>query len=51
LIVDAIQNQNLRLASMPKDQRTKEMLDTMTMEDLKEFKIAEGKRGGLGFKY
>ncbi len=51
LIVDAVQNQNLRLASMPKDQRTKEMLDTMTMEDLKEFKIAEGKRGGLGFKY
>lgn len=32
LIVDAVQNQNLRLASMPKDQRTKEMLDTMTID-------------------
>jgi SpoVK/Ycf46/Vps4 family AAA+-type ATPase len=51
LIADAIQNQNLRLASMPKEQRTKDMLETMTLEDLKEFKIAEGKRGGLGFKY
>jgi SpoVK/Ycf46/Vps4 family AAA+-type ATPase len=51
LVVDAIQNQNLRLASMDKAQRTKEMLETMTMEDLKEFVIQEGKRGGLGFKY
>ncbi len=51
LIVDAVQNQNLRLASIPKADRTKEMLETMTMEDLKEFKIQEGRRGNLGFKY
>ncbi len=51
LITDAVQNQNLRLASMNKDERTKEMLETMTMDDLHEFKIAEGKRSGLGFKY
>ncbi len=51
LIIDAVQNQNLRLASIPKEQRTKEMLDIMTMEDLKEFKLQEGKRSGLGFKY
>jgi SpoVK/Ycf46/Vps4 family AAA+-type ATPase len=51
LVVEAIQNQNLRLASMKKDERTKEMLETMTLEDLKEFKINEGKRGSLGFKY
>lgn len=51
LIVEAVQNQNLRLASMAKDQRTKEMLETMTIEDLREFKIAEGKRSSLGFKY
>jgi hypothetical protein len=36
---------------MDKAQRTKEMLETMTMEDLKEFVIQEGKRSGLGFKY
>jgi hypothetical protein len=51
LVVEAIQNQNLRLASMKKDDRTKEMLETLTMEDLKEFKIQEGKRSNLGFKY
>lgn len=47
----AIQNQNLRLASITKEDRTKEMLETLTMEDLQEFKLAEGKRGGLGFKF
>ena len=51
LIGEAVQNQNLRLASMKKEDRTKEMLETMNMEDLKEFKINEGKRGSLGFKY
>ncbi|MES2622161.1 MAG: AAA family ATPase [Bacteroidota bacterium] len=51
LIVEAVQNQNLRLASIPKEQRTPEMLDTMTMEDLAEFKLGEGKRSNLGFKY
>jgi SpoVK/Ycf46/Vps4 family AAA+-type ATPase len=51
LIAEAVQNQNLRLASMKKEDRTKEMLETMSLEDLKEFKINEGKRGSLGFKY
>ncbi len=51
LIEEAVQNQNLRLASIPKEQRTPEMLDTMTMADLAEFKIGEGKRSSLGFKY
>ena len=51
LIVDAVQNQNLRLASMAKTERTKEMLETMTLEDLKEFKIQEGKRSNFGFRY
>lgn len=51
LITEAVQNQNLRLASVPKEQRTKEMLETMTVDDLKEFKIQEGRRSSLGFKY
>lgn len=51
LVIEAIQNQNLRLAGMKKEERTKEMLETMTIDDLKEFKINEGKRGSLGFKY
>jgi SpoVK/Ycf46/Vps4 family AAA+-type ATPase len=51
LVVDAVQNQNLRLAGMNKEDRTKEMLETLTLADLEEFKIQEGKRRNLGFKY
>jgi SpoVK/Ycf46/Vps4 family AAA+-type ATPase len=51
LVQEAVQNQNLRLASMEKSTRTKEMLETLTVEDLHEFKIQEGKRSSLGFKY
>lgn len=50
-IQEAVQNQNLRLAGISKENRTREMLETLTLEDLKEFKIQEGKRGSLGFKY
>jgi SpoVK/Ycf46/Vps4 family AAA+-type ATPase len=50
-IQEAVQNQNLRLAGISKENRTREMLETLTLEDLKEFKIQEGKRGNLGFKY
>jgi len=51
LVIDAVQNQNLRLAGMNKEDRTKEMLETLTLADLEEFKIQEGKRRNLGFKY
>jgi hypothetical protein len=36
---------------MEKEKRTKEMLEILTLEDLQEFKIEDGKRKGLGFKY
>jgi len=51
LVLELIQNQNLRLASIDKDQRTKEMLETVTIEDLKDLKLEDGKRKGLGFRY
>jgi hypothetical protein len=51
LVLEIIQDQNLRLASIEKDKRTKEMLETITIEDLKELKLDDGKRKGLGFKY
>jgi SpoVK/Ycf46/Vps4 family AAA+-type ATPase len=50
-VLEAVQNQNLRLAGIPKENRTKEMLEVLTVEDLQEFKIQEGRRGSLGFKY
>ena len=50
---EAVKNQNLRLASMKKEERTKEMLETLLLNDVKEFEIKEtdGGRGKLGFKF
>lgn len=49
---EAVKNQNLRLASMKKEERTKEMLETLILEDVKEFEIREinSGRGKLGFR-
>lgn len=48
---DAIRNQQLRMAGMDSAQRTREMMETMTVEDLQEFKMPEQKQAsGLGFK-
>jgi SpoVK/Ycf46/Vps4 family AAA+-type ATPase len=51
LVAEIIQHQNLRLASMDKAIRTKEMLDTLTLADLSEYKLEDNRRKGLGFKY
>ena len=53
VIGEGIKNQNLRLASMTAAQRTKEMLETLTFDDVKEFEIKETRSAGgtLGFKY
>lgn len=49
---EAIKNQNLRLASMKKEERTKEMLETLVLEDVREFVIQEkDSRGRLGFRF
>lgn len=34
LVQDVVHHQNIRLASLPKEERTKEMLDTITLDDL-----------------
>ena len=51
LVQELIQNQNLRLASIDKDKRTKEMLETVTIDDLKELDMEGGQKKGLGFRY
>jgi len=49
---EAIKNQNLRMASIPTAQRTKEMLDILTIDDVKEFTIEEINTGKtLGFRF
>lgn len=49
----AIKHQHLRLAGMPSGERTPEMLEQLTIEDVKKFEIKEerGAGGSLGFKY
>jgi len=52
LVQDIVHHQNIRLASLPKEERTKDMLDTITIDDLQHLnKEDETKRKGLGFKY
>ena len=54
---ECIKNQNLRLAVIPKENRTAEMLATIILDDVKEFDINESDRWGgdmsrntIGFK-
>lgn len=54
VMAEAIRNQNLRLAEMPAAERTQEHLQTLLLDDVKEFEIimAEERKMGssLGFK-
>jgi SpoVK/Ycf46/Vps4 family AAA+-type ATPase len=48
---EAVKNQNLRMASIPSDNRTPEMISTLTIDDVKEFEIKQVQtRTGVGFK-
>ena len=51
-VAEAVKNQNLRLASIPKDQRTVEMISTVVMHDVIEFELKPpaGSKGKIGFK-
>lgn len=52
VISEAIKNQHLRLADIPKDQRSEEMLRTLIFNDVKEFVVEDnkGQSTGLGFR-
>ena len=51
VVGEAVKNQNLRLASMKKEERTKEIMDTIIFDDVKEFEIGETtSRIRLGFQ-
>jgi len=54
VIGEAIKNQNLRMASLHAAERTPLVLQTLTLEDVKEFdpnKEQSGKGQGIGFKF
>ena len=49
----AIKNQHLRMASIPKEERSEEIIRTLTLEDVKEFNSeleSSSQSSGLGFK-
>jgi len=52
IVGDIVMKQNLRLASMPADQRTKEALSALTVDDVKHLHVEDSKRrNSLGFKF
>lgn len=51
IVSEAINNQNLRLAEIPKHERTNQMLQTLTLADVEEFKIGTSSgNSGIGFR-
>jgi SpoVK/Ycf46/Vps4 family AAA+-type ATPase len=52
VVGESVKNQHLRLAAMKKEERTKEVMETIILDDVKEFEIKETNRGGrtLGFE-
>ncbi len=52
MVEKAYRNQELRMASLAKSQRTKKAMATLILEDVQEFKVGTTARNvGLGFKY
>jgi len=52
IVGESVKNQHLRLASMKKEERTKELMEAIIFDDVKEFEIKERHTGGrsLGFQ-
>ena len=51
VIEQAIKSQHLRLASMPAEERTKEKMETLTYDDVKQFVMENATGNRMGFKY
>jgi AAA+ superfamily predicted ATPase len=52
VVGESVKNQNLRLAAMKKEERTKEKMETIILDDVKEFEIKEvnTKTSRIGFQ-
>lgn len=51
MVSDVVMKQNLRLASIPSEQRNKRDLDILTFEDVKHLQANQGGRSALGFRF
>ncbi|MBN8575305.1 MAG: AAA family ATPase [Cytophagales bacterium] len=52
VVGESVRNQHLRLASMKKEERTPELMETILLDDVKEFEIkpSKSKRPAIGFQ-
>jgi len=52
VVGESVKNQHLRLASMKKEERTPELMETIILDDVKEFEIkpTKSKRPSIGFQ-
>jgi SpoVK/Ycf46/Vps4 family AAA+-type ATPase len=53
-IEEAVKNQQLRMADIPSAQRSKQMMETLTLQDVEKFRIEglnERSAGSIGFKF
>lgn len=52
VVGESVKNQHLRLASMKKEERTQELMETIILDDVKEFEIKETttKSSAMGFR-
>lgn len=48
IVAECVKNQNLRLAAIPKEERTDELLKTVILDDVKEFEKGDLQRWGKG---
>jgi SpoVK/Ycf46/Vps4 family AAA+-type ATPase len=53
VVEEAVKNQHLRLAQLPQEKRTPEMIGVLTMEDVKDFKVEPGEttQKGIGYRF
>lgn len=49
VIEKAVKNQHLRMASMTAEERTKEMMQTLALDDVREFVVEQSTKGTIGF--
>ncbi|MBI1769695.1 MAG: AAA family ATPase [Bacteroidetes bacterium] len=51
VVGESVKNQNLRLAALKKEERTKELMETIILDDVKEFEIKEvNEKPKIGFR-
>ncbi len=51
IVVETVKKQHLRMANLDSTLRTFEIMETLTLEDVKQLNLKNVRSGGIGFKY